>query len=117
MVHSNEMDPYGLISGRSGDTVADTWVNEMRLQAQAHRLWDTLQFAVVPRKVDGECGEVNWYTQMMSEDDELESDWHYKRLQTLRRRACHFFYVRFAYDVFPRLHAFLQGGQRRCCLF
>lgn len=110
---SNEMDAYGQMSGRSGDTVADTWVNKMRLQAQAHRLWDNLQFVIVPRKISTDSEELAWYTQMMNEDDELQRDWHCKRLQSLQGRACQFLHGRFAYGIFPRLHAFLQGGQPR----
>lgn len=110
---SNEMDQYGQISGRSGDTVADTWVNKMRLQAQAHRLWDTYAFSIVPRRLIAESDEVSWYTQMLNEDDELERDWHCTKVQPLQGRACQFLYARYAFDIFPRLHAFLQGGQPR----
>lgn len=53
----------------------------MRLQAQAHRLWDTLHFAIVPRPVIGNRGQIEWHTQMMNEDEELESDWPRKHLQ------------------------------------
>ncbi|WPH02162.1 Hypothetical protein R9X50_00501700 [Acrodontium crateriforme] len=108
---SNEMDEYGRLSGRSGDTVADTWFNKMRLQAQAHKIWDDLDFAIIPKS--HAVGQVGWFTQMMSENDELEKHWHNKPLLPLTGRSLPYLYGRFAYTIFPKLHAFLQGGQAR----
>ncbi|KAF2768578.1 hypothetical protein EJ03DRAFT_352112 [Teratosphaeria nubilosa] len=78
---SNEMDQYGLLSARSGDAIADTWVNKVRLQAHARRLWDELHFGIVSRRVQSATGHPGstqsvWFTQMLSEHDELEVQWH-----------------------------------------
>ena len=110
---SNEMNEYGLLSGRSGDTIADSPANRMRLKVDAHRLWDTYHFSIVPREVNTTTGELAWFTQMMNEDDELEEDWHSKQLQPLIGRAPEYLYARFAFDIFPRLINFLKGGQPR----
>ena len=110
---SNEMDEYGLLSGRSGDTIADSPANRIRLKVDAHRLWDTYHFSIVPREVNTTTGELAWFTQMMTEDDELEEDWHSKQLQPLIGRAPEYLYARFAFDIFPRLINFLRGGQPR----
>lgn len=110
---SNEMDEYGLLSGKSGDTIADSPANRIRLKVDAHRLWDSYHFSIVPRVVDTATREVAWFTQMMNEDDELEEDWHSKKLQSLIGRAPEYLYARFAFDIFPRLINFLKGGQSR----
>lgn len=110
---SNEMDEYGKLSGRTGEAVVDSLWNQLRLKRDAHWLWDNLRFSIVPREDSLGAGEVIWFTQMMVEDEELYSDWHRIRLQPLMGRAPEFLYARFAWDIFPKLHAFLQAGHGR----
>ncbi|TKA42681.1 hypothetical protein B0A54_07524 [Friedmanniomyces endolithicus] len=109
----NEMDRYGQLAGRSGEAVADSLANQMRLTRDAHWLWDHLQFSVVPREDAEKGGEVAWFTQILGEGEELEEYWHRQRLQSLVGRAPQYLFARFAWDIFPRLHAFLQAGLAR----
>ncbi|KAK1081028.1 hypothetical protein LTR48_007589, partial [Friedmanniomyces endolithicus] len=109
----NEMDRYGQLAGRSGEAVADSLANQMRLTRDAHWLWDHLQFSVVPREDAEKGGEVAWFTQILGEGEELEEYWHGQRLQSHGGRAPQYLFARFAWDIFPKLHAFLQAGLPR----
>ncbi|WPH04688.1 Hypothetical protein R9X50_00758100 [Acrodontium crateriforme] len=111
---SNDMCRYGEeLFGRTGEAIADTDSNLIRLRRDAHRLWDTVQISIVPRKDDVGTGKAAWFTQMMRDDDELRQDWHCKRLQSLARCAPEYLFARFAWGIFPRLHGFLQAGRPR----
>ena len=116
----NEMDTYGELAGRTGEAIADSSANLLRLRSDAHYLWDALQFSIVPREPaaaaagGGGGGErLRWFTQMMNEDEEIYHDWHHKELQPLHGRAPQYIFSRFAWDIFPKLHAFLQASQAR----
>ena len=110
---SNEMDRYGQLSGRTGEAVADTSVNMMRLRIDAHRLWDNLQVSIIAREDNGEAENAAWFTQMMNEGEELYEDWHCRKLQSLAGRSPEYLYARFAWSIFPKLHGFLRAGQQR----
>jgi len=109
---SNEMGRYGQLSDRTGEAAADTFVNMMRLRADAHRLWDNNQFAIVVRE-DKTAADVAWFTQMMYEGEELYQDWHLRKLQSVAGRSLEYFYARFAWIIFLQLQEFLQAGQQR----
>lgn len=107
------MEEYADISGRSGEVIADTMSNRMRLRCDAHRLWDKLKFSIVPcDSNDANLGPM-WITQATSDGDELHQYWHGQKLQPLAMRPPQFLFARFAWDIFPKLHAFLQAGQKR----
>ena len=110
---SNEMDQYGQLSGRTGEAAADTSVNMIRLRIDAHRLWDNLQISIIAREDNAKAKDAAWFTQMMNEGEELYQDWHLRKLQSLAGRSPEYLYARFAWDVFPKLHGFLQAGQQR----
>jgi len=109
----NEMDRYGRLSGRSGEAVADSSSNQMRLTRDAHWLWDNLHFSVVPREDRENEDQLAWFTHMLVEGEELYTRWHCRRLEPLLGRAPQYLFARFASDIFPKLHAFLQAGQPR----
>lgn len=107
------MDRYGHLGDRSGKAVADSVSNLVRLTRDAHSLWDTLHISVVPRAHPASENAVAWFTHMLVEDEELHFSWHHRKLQSLQGRAPQYFFARFAWDIFPKLHAFLQAGQPR----
>lgn len=110
---SNGMEEYGDLSGRSGEVIAVTLSNRIRLRCDAHRLWDKLNFSIVPREGDAPNDGAAWVTQAMSDGEELHEHWHGQRLQSLAGRPPQYLLARFAWDIFPKLHAFLQAGQKR----
>lgn len=61
----NEMDSYGQLGGRSGEAVADSVSNLLRLTRDAHWLWDTLHISVVPRADPESDNAIAWFTQML----------------------------------------------------
>lgn len=120
---ANRMDQYGDLANRSGDSVADTAANCMRLTCDAHILWDAGNFTVVPKvcststlATEGRAGAVSgttrWYTHALVEHEELYKYWHNLPL-ALPLRAPEFIFARFAWDIFPRLQGFLHSGPPR----
>ena len=101
------------MSGRSGETVVDSASNQMRLTRDAHWLWDNFNISVIPTEGASTHGTISWFTQMLVEDEELYSKWHYRGLQPLTGRTPQYLFARSAWDVFAELHAFLQGEQPR----
>ncbi|KAK1048868.1 hypothetical protein LTR74_017426 [Friedmanniomyces endolithicus] len=102
---SNEMDQYGQLCGRTGEAAADA--------IDAHRLWDTYHFSIIPREDKAAAEGAAWFTQMMNEGEELYEDWHFRKSQSLAGRSPEYLYARFAWNLFPKLHGFLQAGQQR----
>lgn len=113
---SNEMEQYGTLSTRSGDSVADTLSNIIRLRSDAHYLWDKSDFSIVPRRNDHSVGGASWYTQVLNDGEELHKHWHGVKLQSLAGRPLQYLFARFAFDVFPRLHTFLHAGRERALI-
>lgn len=113
---SNEMEQYGMLSTRSGDTVADTLPNILRLRSDAHYLWDKSEFSIVPRRNDPSARGASWYTQVLNDGEELHQYWHGIELQSLAGRPAQYLFARFAWDIFPRLHTFLRAGRERALL-
>ena len=113
---TNEMEQYGMLSTRSGDTVADTLSNILRLRSDAHFIWDKSEFSIVPRRNDPSARGASWYTQVLNDGEELHEYWHGIELQPLAGRPAQYLYARFAWDIFPRLHTFLRAGRERALL-
>ncbi|WPG98216.1 Hypothetical protein R9X50_00100300 [Acrodontium crateriforme] len=110
----NEMGKYAGISSRSGETVADGSLNKIGLRCDGHRLWDKLYYTIVAREgAYGSDETVAWYTQAITDGQELIEDWHGKRLQSLTGRPPEYLFARFAWNIFPRVYQFLQTGQKR----
>ena len=107
------MDRYGQMSGRIGEAVIDSASNQMRLTRDAHWLWDNLNISVTPWEDSSGRGAISWFTQMLVEDEELYTTWHHRELQPLVGRSPQYLFARLAWDMFPKLHAFLQAGQPR----
>jgi hypothetical protein len=68
---SNEIGQYGMLSTRSGDTVADTIPNILRLRSDAHYLWDKSKFTIVPRKDYLSARDASWHTRVLNDGEEL----------------------------------------------
>ncbi len=113
---TNELEQYGTLSTRSGDTVADTLPNIVRLRSDAHYLWDKSDFSIVPRSNDPLARGVSWYTQVLNDGEELHKYWHGIKLQSLAGRPSQYLFARFAFDIFPRLHTFLRAGRERALI-
>jgi hypothetical protein len=110
---NNEMEEYGDLSGRSGEIIADSFANLLRLRCDAHRLWDKLNFSIVPRNDTSAENRAAWFTQALGDDEELHQYWHCQKLESLAGRPPQYLLARFAWDIFPKLHSFLQAGQER----
>ena len=62
----NEMDQYGELGGRTGQDVADSPANLLRLRRDLHSLWDNLFFSIVPKATHADEGDsVMWHTHSM----------------------------------------------------
>jgi len=110
----NEMDQYSELGGRTGQDVADSPSNLIRLRRDVHSLWDGLFFSILPKESQyGEDVATQWRAHGMVEDEELILDYHNMPLQSLAGRSVQYFYARFAWDIFPKLLGFLQGTQSR----
>jgi hypothetical protein len=73
----NEMDRYGELGGRTGQDVADSPANSIRLRRDLHLLWDSLFFSIVPKETqNGETAEIRWCVHGMVQDEELHADYH-----------------------------------------
>ncbi|KAM3415648.1 hypothetical protein BST61_g9167 [Cercospora zeina] len=110
---NNEMGVYGDLYGRSGEIIADSFANLLRLRCDAHRLWDKLNFSIVPRYDHTAENRAAWFTQALGNDEELHQYWHRQKLDSLAGRPPQYLLARFAWDIFPKLHEFLQAGQER----
>ncbi|KAF2207523.1 hypothetical protein CERZMDRAFT_102416 [Cercospora zeae-maydis SCOH1-5] len=110
---NNEMGVYGDLYGRSGEIIADSFANLLRLRCDAHRLWDKLNFSIVPRNDHPAENRAAWFTQALGDDEELHQYWHRQKLNSLAGRPPQYLLARFAWDIFPKLHEFLQAGQER----
>ncbi|KAK6442218.1 hypothetical protein LTR95_001542 [Oleoguttula sp. CCFEE 5521] len=110
----NEMDRYGELGGRTGQIVADSPANSIRLRRDVHTLWDCLFFSMVPKELrDGGSDRTVWHAHSMVSDEELYRDYHNRPTGPLTGRAVEYFYARFAWDVFPKVIGFLQSTQPR----
>ena len=114
---NNEMEEYGDLRGRSGEIIADSLANLLRLRCDAHRLWDKLNFSIVSREDRSTESGAAWFTQAISDGEELHKHWHNQRLEPLARRPAQYLLARFAWDIFPKLHSFLQAGRGRLLVF
>lgn len=66
------MDKYGELGGRTGQDVADSPTNSMRLRRDVHLLWDNLFFSIVRKKSQhGESDGLEWCVHSMVQDEEL----------------------------------------------
>jgi hypothetical protein len=84
----NEMDRYGELGGRTGQDVADSPANSIRLRRDVHILWDSLFFSVVPKESqDGENDGTRWCAHSMVQDEELFTDYHNRPTESLTGRA------------------------------
>ncbi|WPH01239.1 Hypothetical protein R9X50_00407600 [Acrodontium crateriforme] len=113
---TNRMDQYGDIDGRMGDSVADTWANRMRLTCDAHTLWDSNKFTIIPNQQeekDNRLEAVGWRTHRLNEQEGVFKYWHKIPLQPLVGRASEFLYARFVWDIFPLIQGFLHSGPPR----
>ncbi|KAF2716121.1 hypothetical protein K431DRAFT_342175 [Polychaeton citri CBS 116435] len=109
----NEMDKYVNLQSRTGEVIKDSCDNRLRLRCDAHRLWDKLYFSIVPRDDHTTDNGTAWFTQALLDGEELHEHWHCKKLVSLAGRSPHYLLARFAWDIFPKLHTFLQGGRKR----
>lgn len=110
----NEMDRYGELGGRTGQDVADSPANSVRLRRDVHILWDSLFFSIVPKESqDGVIDGTRWCAHSMVQDEELITDYHNRPTGSLTGRAVEYFYARFAWDIFPKVIGFLQSTQPR----
>ena len=117
------MDQYGELGSRSGDSVADTATNRMRLTCDAHRLFDAAYYTIIPKTKStaaataeargGKTFEgLGWYTHMLNEHEELYTHWHNIPVE-LPDRATEFLFSRFAWEIFPKLQGFVHSGPPR----
>lgn len=110
----NEMDRYGQLSGRTGQDVADSPANSIKLRRDVHLLWDSLFFSIVPKEARDDGGEkTTWRAHSMVSDEELHTDYHNRPTEPLAGRPVEYLYARFAWDVFPKVIGFLQSTQPR----
>jgi hypothetical protein len=110
----NEMDRYGELGGRTGQDVADSPANSIRLRRDVHLLWDSLFFSIVPKESqNGETAETRWCVHGMVQDEELHADYHNRPTESLTSRSVEYLYARFAWDIFPKVIGFLQSTQPR----
>jgi hypothetical protein len=110
----NEMDQYGNLGGRTGQDVADSAANLIRLRRDVHSLWDSLFFSIIPKKLPNhENDGATWYAHSMVQDEELYADYHNRPMESLAGRAVEYLYARFARDIFPKVIGFLQSTQPR----
>lgn len=110
----NEMDKYGELGGRTGQDVADSPANSIRLRRDVHLLWDNLFFSIVPKKLQhGDSNGLQWCAHSMVQDKELYEDYHNRPTEALTGRAVEYFYARFAWGLFPKVIGFLQSTQPR----
>lgn len=118
----NEMDQYGELGGRTGQDVADSPGNCLRLRRDVHILWDGLFFSIVPKESrsnapdgahDGAYDGPAWRVHSMVHDEELYQDYHNRSTESLSGRAVEYLYARFAWNIFPKVLGFLQGTQAR----
>lgn len=110
----NEMDRYGELGGRTGQDVADSPANSIRLRRDVHLLWDSLFFSIVPKESqDGETADIRWCAHGMVQDEELHADYHNRTTESLAGRSVEYLYARFAWDIFPKVIGFLQSTQPR----
>jgi hypothetical protein len=120
---ANRMDQYGELGSRSGDSVADTATNRMRLTCDAHRLFDSGYYTIVPKTrlaaeatAEAKGGKtfeaLGWYTHMLNEHEELYTHWHNIPVE-LPDRATEFLFTRFAWEIFPKLQGFVHSGPPR----
>ncbi|GAB1729066.1 hypothetical protein NU195Hw_Modified_129t1 [Hortaea werneckii] len=110
----NEMDQYSELGGRTGQDVADSPANWIRLRRDLRTLWDDSFFSIVPKESQGSEGAATrWCAHSLVEDEELFTDYHNWRLESLAGRPVQYFYARFAWEIFPKLLGFLQGTQPR----
>jgi hypothetical protein len=76
-------------------------------------------FLVVPKRAqpdddgDDSAGEIECCAHTTVEDRELYTDYHNRPVGPLAGRAVEYLYARFAWDLFPQVSGFLQGGQPR----
>jgi hypothetical protein len=98
----------------SGQHVADSPVNIIRLRRDVHLLWDNLFFSIVPKRLQfGGSDGLEWYAHSMVQDEELYEDCHNRPTKSLTGRAVKYFYTRFAWDLLPKVIGFLQSTQPR----
>jgi hypothetical protein len=110
----NEMDRYGELGGRTGQDVADSPANSIRLRRDVHLLWDSLFFSIVPKESqNGETADIRWCAHGMVQDEELHADYHNRPTESLAGRSVEYLYARFAWDIFPKVIGFLQSTQPR----
>ena len=110
----NEMDRYGELGGRTGQDVADSPANSIRLRRDVHLLWDSMFFSIVPKESqNGETAEIRWCAHGMVQDEELHADYHNRPTESLAGRSVEYLYARFAWDIFPKVIGFLQSTQPR----
>lgn len=108
------MDRYGQLSGRTGQDVADSPANSIKLRRDVHLLWDSLFFSIVPKEARNDGGEkTTWRAHSMVSDEELYTDYHNRPTEPLTGRSVEYLYARFAWDIFPRVVGFLQSTQLR----
>jgi hypothetical protein len=110
----NAMDRYRELGGRTGQDVADSPANLIRLRRNVHLLWDSLFFSIVPKESpNGETAETRWCAHGMVQDEELYADYHNRPTKSLAGRSVEYLYARFAWDIFPKVIGFLQSTQPR----
>lgn len=108
----NEIDRYGELGGRTGQDVADSPANSIRLRRDIHLLWDNSFFSIVPKKSQhGDSDGSKWFAHSKVQDKELYGDYHNRPTQSLTGRAVEYFYARFAWDLFPKVIGLLQSTQ------
>lgn len=109
-----EIDRYGELSGSTGQDVAHSPANSIRLRRDVHLLWDSLFFSIAPKESrHGGSNRSIWRAHSMVSDEELYTDYHNRPTEPLTRRAVEYLYARFAWDIFPRVIGFLQSTQPR----
>lgn len=114
----NEMDQYSEFGGRIGQSEAHSLANLIRLRGDLRSLWDDSFFSILPKESQGgERGMTRWCAHSLVEEEELFTDHHNRRLESLAGRPAQYFYARFAWDIFPKLLGFLQGAQSRQLAF
>ncbi|OQN95332.1 hypothetical protein B0A48_18767 [Cryoendolithus antarcticus] len=95
----NEMDQYGELGGRTGQDVADSPTNSIRLRRDVHILWDNMFFSIVPKKPQNCQREgLQWYAHSMVQDEELYADYHNQPTEPLAGRAVELLQPKLEYE-------------------
>lgn len=107
------MDRYTSIDGRSGRDLIFSDGNMTLMRADVHKSWDARRFTIVPQPAGSSPCSPALTILVTSSSQELHGLYHGLRLQEIRGIPPEYFFARFAWDIFPMLHDFLQAGRAR----